>query len=150
MKIIQFEDKYRDDMIFMILEAKNALGRVPGLNQDLLDIKSNYLDKGDMFWLALDDTDRVIGSVGFSTNDNFKNVTLHRLFVKYNLKHQGIGTALLKTAEDYIKLQNKEEIYLNLGIGDEWFESRAFYTKHGYSEYEPNKMKKVLMNKENE
>ena len=46
MKIIKYEDKYRDDMIFMILEAKNALGRVPGLNEDLLDIKRNYLDAG--------------------------------------------------------------------------------------------------------
>ena len=53
MKIIKYEDKYRDDMIFMILEAKNALGRVPGLNEDLLDIKRNYLDAGDMFWLAI-------------------------------------------------------------------------------------------------
>ena len=48
MKIIKYEDKYRDDMIFMILEAKNALGRVPGLNEDLLDIKRNYLDAGAM------------------------------------------------------------------------------------------------------
>ncbi len=30
MKIIPYEDGYRDDMIFMVLEAKNALGRVPG------------------------------------------------------------------------------------------------------------------------
>ena len=29
MKIIEYEDKYRDDMIFMVLEAKDALGRVP-------------------------------------------------------------------------------------------------------------------------
>ncbi len=144
MKIIQFENKYRDDMIFMILEAKNALGRVPGLNPDLLDIKSNYFDKGDKFWIALDENDRVIGSVGFNTNDNPKDVTLHRLFVKYNLKHQGIGTALLHTAESYIKSQDKEIIYINLGIGDEWFESRAFYKKYGYTEYAPNKMKKVL------
>ena len=43
MKIIKFEEIYRDDMIFMILEAKNALGRVPGLNEDLLDIKRNYI-----------------------------------------------------------------------------------------------------------
>ena len=27
MKIIKFENKYRDDLIFMVLEAKNALGR---------------------------------------------------------------------------------------------------------------------------
>ena len=44
MQIIKFEPKYRDDLIFMILEAKNALGRVPGLNEDLLDIKKNYFD----------------------------------------------------------------------------------------------------------
>lgn len=144
MKIIKFENKYRDDLIFMILEAKNALGRVPGLNTDLLDIQGNYFDKGDMFWIALDENDRVIGSVGFSTNENGRDVTLHRLFVKYNLKHQGIGTALLNNAEKYIKSQGKEVIYVNLGIGNEWFESRAFYTKHGYSEYIQNKMKKEL------
>ncbi len=34
MIIKQFEPRYRDDMIFMILEAKNAFGRVPGLNED--------------------------------------------------------------------------------------------------------------------
>lgn len=142
--IIKFENKYRDDMIFMILEAKNALGRVPGLNPDLLDIQSNYFDKGDMFWIALDENERVIGSVGFSTNESEKNVTLHRLFVKCNLKHQGIGTELLHTAEEYIKSQGKETIYINLGVGKEWFESRAFYTKYGYTEYTPNKMKKEI------
>ena len=42
MKIIPYQDKYRDDLIFMILEAKNALGRVPGFNEDLLDIQKNY------------------------------------------------------------------------------------------------------------
>lgn len=52
LKIVAYEDRYRDDLIFMILEAKNALGRVPGLNNDLLDIKKNYMENGDMFcWL---------------------------------------------------------------------------------------------------
>lgn len=144
MKIIKFEDKYRDDLIFMILEAKNALGRLPGLNNDLLDIKSNYFDNGDLFWIVLDENDRVIGSVGYRTNSDNSGVTLHRLFVKYNLKRQGIGTMLLNTAETHIKSVGKKTIYLNLGIGDEWFESRNFYAKHGYIEYEQNKMKKSL------
>ena len=60
MKIITFEEKYRDDLIFMILEAKDALGRVPGLNEDLLDIQKSYMDKGGMFWIAIDENDRVI------------------------------------------------------------------------------------------
>lgn len=144
MKIIEFEDKYRDDMIFMILEAKNALGRVPRLNPDLLDIKKNYFKQGGAFWLALDENDRVIGSIGFNANEKCEDVTLHRFFVKCTLKRQGIGTALLNTAEEYIKSLGKETVYINLGAGDEWFESRAFYSKHGYTYCGENEMKKRL------
>ena len=64
MQIIPYQEKYRDDMIFMVLEAKDALGRVLRLNDDLLDIQGAYLDRGDMFWLALDERDRVVGAEG--------------------------------------------------------------------------------------
>lgn len=50
-------------MIFMILEAKNALGRVLELNENLLDIQKNYLEVGDLFWVAIDDNVRVIGNI---------------------------------------------------------------------------------------
>lgn len=144
MKIIRFEEKYRDDLIFMILEAKNALGRVPGLNEDLLDIKSNYFDKGDMFWIAVDEDNRVIGSVGFHADINTSRAVLHRLFVKFNVKRQGIGSVLLSTAESHLKSQGIKSVYVHLGSGDEWFESRHFYRKHGYTEYAPDKMKKEI------
>ena len=143
MKIIKYEDKYRDDMIFMILEAKNVLGRVPGLNEDLLDIKKNYLDVGDMFWLAIDEHDRVIGSIGYNSIKDTNEVRLHRLYVKYNLKRQGIGSTLLKTAEDYIAKQGKEVIRIHLG-GEGFEESRVFYPKHGYVEYQERYMMKNL------
>ena len=109
MKIIAYEDRYRDDLIFMVLEAKNALGRVPGLNSDLIDIKKNYMENGDMFWLAVDESDRVIGSVEYRSIDGTDEVWLHRLFVKYNHKHEGIGTQLLQTAEAYIKQRGKND-----------------------------------------
>lgn len=144
MKIVPFASQYRDDMIFMILEAKNALGRVPGLNHDLLDIEKHYLNKGDMFWLALDENDRVIGSIGYSTNADPNTVTLHRLFVKYNIKHQGIGSALLQTAEEHIKAQGKKIIYVHLGDREQWYESHNFYPKHGYIAYQEDYMKKEI------
>lgn len=143
MKIIVYEEKYRDDLIFMILEAKNALGRVPGLNSDLLDIQENYFNKGDMFWIAIDENDRVIGSIGYNSVENSTEVWLHRLFVKYNLKHHGIGTKLLATAERHIAEQGKTCIHVHLG-GKEWIESYHFYPKHGYVEYAPCYMKKNL------
>ena len=144
MKIIKFDTKYRDDLIFMILEAKNALGRVPGLNEDLLDIKAHYFDKGDMFWIAVDDSDRVIGSVGYRSVENTQDVVLHRLFVKCSMKHRGIGTALLKTAEEHLKSIGKKAVVVHLGNKEQFFESWQFYPKHGYAEYEPNYMRKEL------
>lgn len=143
MKIIEYEERYRDDMIFMVLEAKNALGRVPRINEDLLDIKSYYIDKGDMFWLALDDNNRVIGCIGYNSEYNSGEVKLHRLYVKYNLKRRGIGTALLKTAEEYIMKNGYSTVCVFLG-GKEYYESYSFYPKHGYTEYLPSCMKKVL------
>ena len=77
MKIIEYQDKYKSDLIFMVLEAKNALGRIPGLNEDLLNIESNYIDKGDMFWLAIDENDRVVGSCGFSSIEKTSEIWLH-------------------------------------------------------------------------
>ena len=107
-KIIQFEPRYRDDLIFLILEAKNALGRVPGLNEDLLDIEKHYFAKGDMFWIAVGENDRVIGSVGYNSIPDSSEIWLHRLFVKANLKHQGIGTKLLQVADE--RSLRREEI----------------------------------------
>lgn len=130
-RIVPYDDAYRDDMIFMVLEAKNALGRIPGLNPDLLDISGNYLDKGDMFWLALSEESRVIGTIGYSSIDCTDDVWLHRFYIKAVLKRQGIGTQLYSHAEEYIKAQGKSRIRIHLG-GKGYEASHAFYRHFGY------------------
>ena len=143
MRIIPFEAKYRDDMIFMVLSAKDALGRVPRLNEDLLDIPGAYLSKGGGFWLALDDSDRVIGCIGYSAEPDPTEVTLHRLYVKPAMKRQGVGSALLQTAEEAIRAAGKTAIRVHLG-GAEYWESRLFYPKHGYVFVAPDRVRKEL------
>ena len=145
MKIIPFEESYRDDLIFMILQAKDALGRKPGLNEDLLDVKSSYFDKGGRFWIAISENDRVIGSIGYVRVDGTNEAFIHRLFVKVVEKHKGIGTALLKVAEECMKNNGIIVSKVHLGTPKEdWFESYSFYPKHGYVEYEEGYMKKLL------
>lgn len=141
MKIITFEEKYRDDMIYMVLSAKNALGRVPKLNEDLLDIKSNYFDKGQPFWIALDEFDRVIGCIGTKL-DSEGNIFLSRLYVKFDFKRHGIGGKLLELAENSARERGYKEIHVHLG--KEYLESHIFYPKHGYVEYKELYMKKEL------
>ena len=145
MKIKLFEERYRDDLIFMVLEAKNALGRVPRLNEDLLDIRTNYFDRSDGFWIAVDGNDRVVGCVGYNRIDGSDEAWIHRLYVKASMKHQGIGTALLNTAEEAMRQNGIAVAKVHLGEPQEqWFESYAFYPKHGYQMYEPRYMKKEL------
>lgn len=131
MRVIPFDPKYRDDMIFMVLEAKDALGRVPRLNPDLLDVPGNYLTPGDGFWLALDEDDRVVGCIGYRSEPDSAAVTLHRFYVKARCKRRGIGSALLETAEAHLRARGRTEVRVHLG-GAEYYESRSFYPKHGY------------------
>ena len=145
MIIKTYEDKYRDDLIFMVLQAKDALGRKPGLNEDLLDIKANFLDRGDMFWIAVNEDDRVIGCVGYSRTNHGSEAFLRRFYVKASEKRKGIGTALLQTAETAMRTQGISIALVHLGEPKEqWFESYSFYPKHGYREYEPRYMRKNL------
>ena len=145
MKIIPFEEKYRDDLIFIILQSKDALGRKPSINEDLFDIRKNYFDRGDMFWLAIDENDRVIGSIGYSRIIGTTEAFIHRLFVKAAKKRKGIGTALLLMVEKHMRNEGILISKVHLGSPkEEWFESYSFYPKHGYVEYEPGYMKKVL------
>ena len=149
MKIIPYEERFRDDMIFMILEAKDALGSIPRLNGDLLDIRDNYIIKGDMFWLAVEEDgegrERVIGSLGYSSVPGTDEVFLHRFFVKCTRKRQGIGTQLLQTAEAHLIRAGKTAVRVHLGApAERWFESRAFYSRYGYRETEPRYLMKEL------
>lgn len=145
MQIRPFENRYRDDLIFMVLEAKDALGRIPHLNEDLLNIERNYIEKGDCFWIAVDERDRVIGCVGYSRIDGTSEAFVHRLYVKASMKHKGIGSALLKTAEEAMKRNGISISRVHLGEPEEqWFESYVFYPKHGYRPYAPRYMKKQL------
>ena len=144
--IIHYEERYRDDMIFMVLSAKNALGRVPRLNPDLLTVKESYFDKGDFFWRALDENDRVVGCIGYSSIEDSTEVFLHRLFVKPELKRHGIGSSLLEKAEIHLKASGKTTVHVHLGEPKEmWYESYAFYPKHGYTESAPRYMRKDLL-----
>ena len=141
MKIIPFEEKYRDDMIYMVLNAKNAIGRIPHINDDLLDIQGHYFDKGQPFWIALDDNDRVIGCIGTKL-DSDGNLFLSHLFVQYDLKRQGIGSQLLEVAENSARKRGYQEIHVHLG--KDYLESHVFYPKKGYVAYKDYYLKKTL------
>lgn len=140
--ILPYEPRFRDDMIFMVLEAQDALGLTPKLKPDLLDVEQHYLLKGDGFWLAVEDG-RVVGCIGYSSIPGSSEAVLHRLYVKYNRKRQGIGSRLLQTAEDRMRAVGKTAALVHLG-GAAYAESHVFYPRRGYQSYAPSRMRKAL------
>lgn len=140
-RIVRYDERYRDDMIFMVLSVKDSLGKIPSINPDLLDIKSNYLDKGDMFWLALNGA-RVIGCVGYETI-NPGEARVHRLNVKPEFKRQGVGSALMQTLEKHIREKGYTKISVHTG-DDKYWESKLFYKAKGFVETQPNVLERDL------
>lgn len=131
-KIIPFESKYRDDTIFCFLLAKEALREgAPRIREDLFDIQKNYFDKGDMFWVAVDAEDRVVGMIGTDTV-SATDIWLKRLFIKPEMKRKGLGSALLATAEAYAEKKGITTIHTR--FADDYTEAAKFYPPKGFVE----------------
>ena len=144
-KVVPFGVQHRDEMIYMILRAKEAVGHPPKINEDLLDINKYYFDRGDAFFVALDDSGRVIGCGGYSRIDATDEAFVHRLYVTPELKNCGIGTELLNAIEAAMLAKGIRVAKVHLGTpAEKWREAYNFYPKHGYREYAPGYMQKTL------
>lgn len=131
-RLVDYEDKYRDDLILMIIEAKGAFGNNSRLNEDFLDINRYYINKGDKFWLALDEEDRIIGCLGTNTINN-REMWLKRFFIKTNRKRRGIGDQLLILAEGFAKERGVTDIYTR--FNEKYLGAKPFYESKGFIDY---------------
>jgi len=140
-KIVPYEQKYHDDMLFCFLAAKDAIGSYapdqqwskPTLKDDMLDIKKNYFERGDVFYLAIDEHDRVVGMIGTQIVSSTE-LWLKRLFIKPELKGKGIGSKLLAAIEEYAVGKSITKIHTRFA---NWYrEAAAFYPAKGFVEVE--------------
>lgn len=133
LRIINYELQYRDDMIFCIMSAKDALGRIPKLNDDLLDIQGSYIKKGDIFLLAVDENERVYGTCGTMTTSDTE-MWLRRLYVKPQYKRQKIGMRLYLQIEKFAR--SRKIKILHTRFSDDYYAAPYFYTSMGFIETE--------------
>lgn len=138
--IVPYSDAYRDDWLYVVLSAKDALGRVPSLNPDLLNIEAEYFDKGGGFFLALSIEGRVLAGLGYVPVSS-EEARLHRFYVRPDLKGKGIGTKLLLAAEKEIRAKGFQRASAHIGEGP-YRMARRFYEKNGYADVENSIMEK--------
>jgi len=144
MTLISNDDSCKDELTALVIQAKQALGHEGTVNPDLLTVKEIYLDKGDSFFLMLDESCHVIGCGSYSSPENGTHVRLHRLYVRPDLKHGGISSALLAVLEDHARKNGKTAASVHLRAPASRRFEYAFYPKHGYREYAERLMRKEL------
>ena len=149
MKIIEYKDKYLEDVKDLLVELEEY---IISIDQDYLDIlHPDYRDKkaiidleevnnnGGKCYLAIEN-DKAVGLImgilgSYDENDYLdykcpKRGVITELIVSKNTRSFGIGRQLIKKMEDYFKSINCEYVIVDVfGYNDL---ALKFYFKQGY------------------
>lgn len=126
MNIIEYKDKYKEKTISLILDIlENEYGYYME-RPDIYDIKNTYQKNNGNFWLVIDDTDNIIGTIGI-INYNNGRAYLKRFFLDKKYRGQGIGKLLLNKVAMYCKEKSYKSIFL--GTTEEMTSGIKFYEK---------------------
>ncbi|WP_167630555.1 GNAT family N-acetyltransferase [Listeria valentina] len=139
MQIKSYEEKYRDQLIKLVLGVQqDEFGVAITLEDqpDLRDISNYYMDELGHFWVAVQD-DKVVGTIGVLFLEN-GNAAIRKLFTdaEYRGKEYQTGQKLLDALEAFCAEKGKKTIYL--GTTDKFKAAHRFYEKNAYEEI--NKM----------
>jgi len=131
MEIIKYQEKYKDQIIDLILHIQNEEAKINlsiEEQPDLLNITEFYEKDGGQFWLAIDKDD-VIGTIGFMNYGN-NNAVLKKFFVRADCRKRKVGLALYETLYIYLKENDYKQILLDTPSVAK--QSHSFYEKAGF------------------
>ncbi|MBE2148499.1 GNAT family N-acetyltransferase, partial [Staphylococcus argenteus] len=112
--VIEYNRSYHEELIGFILSIqKNEFNINIDRNDqpDLENIEQNYLNNGGQFWLAINDQQKIIGTIGLIKLDNNKSA-LKKMFVDENYRNLKVGKKLLDIVVTTCKENNIDGIYL--------------------------------------
>lgn len=133
MNIKTYTEKYREDVINLILSIQRDEFNIPITREDQPDlgnIPGFYQSGKGNFWIALCD-EQVVGTIALIDIGNNQGA-LRKMFVKPEYRGKIHNTAGLLLAEllSWAKQQGMNEIYL--GTTDKFLAAHRFYEKNGF------------------
>ncbi len=131
MKIVTYQEKYKSQIIDLILSIQNQEAKINlSLEEqpDLLDIPNCYEKEGGEFWLTLEN-DTVIGTLALMNKGNGNGI-LKKGFVKNEYRKRGILTELYKTVLDYARINHFKQLMFD--TPSVATNCHRFFEKEGY------------------
>ncbi len=84
-------------MVFAVLAEYRLCGDPGGIDSDLNDIESNYINTGGMFDVVVHKDGGIVGSVGISARDP-STCELRKMYLAREVRGHGLGKLLLERA----------------------------------------------------
>lgn len=136
MEIISYENKYKNQVIAFILYLQNFDNKVDlSLSEqpDMCDIERYYVKNGGGFWLAINSSDDVVGTLGLMKKEGHVGV-LKKFFVNpaYRGKDAGVSARLYNCLITHAKQNGIDCIVLDTPA--KCTRAHSFYIKNGYQQ----------------
>lgn len=127
-KILEYRNEFENDIknlisCIYIEEFKVEVGTDEIINEDIY----GYIEKGGNFWIAVDDDNNILGTIGAKIVDE-ETLEIKRMYVKKEYRGYGIAQDLLNTLEAYA-VQNGFK-FLVLGTYERMERAIGFYKKN--------------------
>lgn len=103
MVISCYKDEYKEEVIKLILDIQNkeaGIGVSLQEQPDLNDIESFYIKGGGYFWIALNEKNEVIGTIGLANKNDGYGI-LKKFFVRADYRSQKVGLRLYLELLDF-------------------------------------------------
>lgn len=133
-KIKKFENRYNEEVNnFIISVFVDEFGFEERRKELEEQDNYEYIQNGGGLWIALDDEDNIIGTIGLKKhNDN--DVELKKLYVRKDYRGKGVSKELYNIMLEESKKDNFNRIFL--GTYDKLETAINFYLKRGFTQME--------------
>ncbi|MDO4566211.1 MAG: GNAT family N-acetyltransferase, partial [Oscillospiraceae bacterium] len=131
MEIIQYNDRYKKQIIDLILHIQNNEAKIElALDEqpDLLNIPASYEKNGGRFFIAVEN-EEVIGTLAYMNYGN-GNAVLKKFFVRADWRSKKVGLALYQVVLRQLKEDGYSLALLDTPSVAE--KSHRFYEKAGF------------------
>lgn len=129
---------FRPDEVTAVLELWKAAGLVPPPNQPDRDIRAARSDGGDVF--VAEWQDRLVATIMVGREED--RGWLYYLAVDPNLQRKGLGRAIVRYAEKWLRAHGVTKVMLMIRANNR--NVRGFYDKLGYKTEPRNLMAREL------
>lgn len=141
-KIIEYHDLYKKqifDLILNIQRNEYNIAITRDQQPDLNSITEFYQNGNGNFWIAVNNKEEVIGTIGLKDIGN-NYLALQKMFIKdnYRGKEKKVSLTLLNTAKEWAKNNHIDKIFL--GTTDKFLAAHRFYEKNSFNKIQQEEL----------